>query len=206
MNVLIVTSANLGCYGWLYQEHLKQRKSLFVDRHNWDVPHNHDVELDQYDRPDTVYVLAEDCGKLIGYARLLPTQSAVTLGTTHFTYMVKDATDGLLPGIPDDILWNDSAPVSPNIWEMTRFHARDRATMNVIFQRAAEYLVSIGVTQTVSFTRTAYKNVLSQIGLKTRRLGHAVTYADQKSYCVLETDLTQCIVDHSGSSAPTSIR
>ncbi len=191
MNSIIVTSANQGCYGWLFQEHLKQRKRLFVDQHKWEIPHDSEVEHDQYDRPDTVYILIEDRGELIGYTRLLPTISQVTFGTMQFSYMVKDAVEGLLPGIPQDILFGEAAPVGHHVWEMTRFHARDRTTMKTIFNKAAEFLMSRGATHTVSFTRTSYKSVLNACGLPTKKIGSEVRYNDGRKYCVLETDLTR---------------
>lgn len=190
MNTIIVTSSNLGCYGWLFQQHLMQRKKRFVEEMAWDIPHDEHVERDQYDRHDTTYVLLEEHGALVGYARLLPTTSHAQYGQARFTYMVKDACEGLLlPGIPQDIYEGGQPPVDDRIWEMTRFQTRDRRAMSTLFRVAADYLRSIGAKGTISFTRTAYSAILSASGLPTTKMGPEVRYPDGKTYCVLETDL-----------------
>ncbi len=190
MNRIFVTSANIGCYGHLLHEQFKQRKQLFVDQLAWEIPHNSFIERDQYDRHDTCYVLIEENGALIGYARLLSTTSVVNYGTTCHTYMVKDAREGLLPGIPSDILEHGDPPVDEKVWEMTRFEARNRAAMRAIFETAADHLCRLGVHQTVSYTRCSYAPILNALGLPTRVLGRTVRSSDGKSYCVLETDLS----------------
>ena len=38
-------------HGSAFHEYLRLRKGFFVDDLGWDIPHNDDVEMDQYDNP-----------------------------------------------------------------------------------------------------------------------------------------------------------
>ena len=67
------------------------------------------MELDQFDRPDTVYVIVQtDDGDIVGCARLLPTTRP---------YLLAEVFPQLLNGLPP--------PRSPEVWELSRFSAVD---------------------------------------------------------------------------------
>lgn len=188
MNTIIINSANKGAYGALYHQHLKQRRKLFVDELGWPVPHDEQIEMDQYDRFDATYVLVEDQGEVVAYARLLPTTSEVVFGEVQFSYLVRDAVEGLLPGIPTNIMAGQPAPITSDVWEMTRFQAKDRRAMRELFRRAAQFLEEVGATHTISFTRRSFMGILNGLHLPTKSVGPDVTYGT-KRYCVLVTDL-----------------
>ena len=101
-------------YGNSFFEYLALRKQFFVDQLGWDIPHDDDVEMDQYDNPKAYYSLALKDGKVVGGIRTM----ATTAQWGSHTYMLRDAVDGKLIGIPEDIL--PEAQVTPNIWEATR--------------------------------------------------------------------------------------
>lgn len=42
-------------HGSAYLQYLRLRKRFFVDQLNWDIPHNDEVEIDQYDNPCAYY-------------------------------------------------------------------------------------------------------------------------------------------------------
>ena len=90
--------------------HLKiaqYRYKVFVELLGWKLQIKDGVELDQFDRPDTVYVAAQsDDGEIVGCARLLPTISPYLLGDV-FPYLL----NGLKP------------PCSHEVWELSRFAA-----------------------------------------------------------------------------------
>ena len=44
-------------HGTAFHEYLHLRKVFFVDQLGWDIPHNADVEMDQYDNPCAHYSL-----------------------------------------------------------------------------------------------------------------------------------------------------
>ena len=85
------------------------RHRVFVEKLGWQLDCRNGLELDQFDREDTVYVVAEDtCANVIGTARLLP---------THRPYLLGEVFPQLMGGAP--------IPCSPVIWELSRFAAVD---------------------------------------------------------------------------------
>lgn len=87
----------------------KYRYSVFVEQLGWDLNTSNGLELDQFDREDTVYVVARDeKGEISGCARLLPTTRPYLLG---------DIFPELLNGLP--------VPESAEVWELSRFAAVD---------------------------------------------------------------------------------
>ena len=86
----------------------RYRHKVFVETLGWDLATQAGLELDQFDRPDTVYVVAREEGRYVGVARLLPTVRPYLLGEV-FPQLMGDA----LP------------PSSPDVWELSRFAAID---------------------------------------------------------------------------------
>lgn len=85
------------------------RHKIFVEQLGWELRTRDGEELDQFDRPDTVYVVAQDDqGHVSGCARLLPTTRPYLLGEVF-----PQLLNGLLP------------PNSPDVWELSRFAAVD---------------------------------------------------------------------------------
>lgn len=99
----------------LIRESLEIRKRVFIDRMGWDLPAAHGLEFDQYDTPHARYVTVTLDGRVVAGVRLVPTTARVG----PHSYMLKDAREGRLPGLPEDIL-KESAPVDPEIWEASR--------------------------------------------------------------------------------------
>ncbi len=87
----------------------RYRHTVFIERLGWRLDTPAGVERDQFDRPDTVYVVAQDDGgRITGCARLLPTTRPYLLG---------EVFPQLLNGLPP--------PASPDVWELSRFAAVD---------------------------------------------------------------------------------
>ena len=82
------------------------RKLIFKDRMGWDIDITEDgLDIDNYDLPQTVYILYRDKkNRICGVWRLVPTN-----GPT----MIRD----IWPEFLNDI----DLPSSPNIWETSRF-------------------------------------------------------------------------------------
>ncbi|WP_197329309.1 acyl-homoserine-lactone synthase [Ralstonia syzygii] len=105
------------------------RHQIFVGQLGWQLPMADGMfERDQYDRDDTVYVVARDAnGTICGCARLLPTTRP---------YPLKDVFAPLLmKGMP--------APESPGVWELSRFAARQ--LIGVTFVSMVRLFRRIGV-------------------------------------------------------------
>ncbi|MBU2804863.1 GNAT family N-acetyltransferase [Acidithiobacillus ferridurans] len=98
----------------LYAKVASYRHQVFVEQLGWALHTQNGMESDQFDRADTVYVVAQDDrGHVSGCARLLP--------TTH-PYLLGEVFPQLLNGL--------TPPCSPEIWELSRFAAvnlNDRA-------------------------------------------------------------------------------
>jgi len=68
------------------------RHEVFIEALGWQLPVENGLERDQFDRPDTLYVVAQDtCGSVCGCARLLPTTQA---------YLLDEVFPGLMNGLP----------------------------------------------------------------------------------------------------------
>ncbi len=95
----------------------RQRKTVFVDRARWDIPVVGDLEIDRYDRDDTVYLIAKDNprGPVLASLRLLQTQGAHLMRELFTSRYV------------------EAIPHGPTVWEASRFcvaptpHTRNRA-------------------------------------------------------------------------------
>jgi acyl homoserine lactone synthase len=83
------------------------RHKIFIERLGWPLPTENGLERDQFDRPDTIYVVArDDKGNICGCARLLPTTSPYLLG---------EIFPDLMGGMP--------VPAAHDVWELSRFAA-----------------------------------------------------------------------------------
>lgn len=117
MKSIIVTWETIHLFGDAWFQHHQLRKRVFVDKMGWQVPHTSTAEWDQYDTAYSTYsIVLDDYGKCIAAARMNPT----TATNGIFSYMIKDATTGVLPHL-DFKLLNGPPPVSPKVWEGTRF-------------------------------------------------------------------------------------
>jgi len=93
----------------MYSKVARYRHQVFVEQLGWQLHTRDGAELDQFDRPDTVYVVAQDDeGHVFGCARLLPTNRPYLLGEVF-----PQLLNGLLP------------PCSLDVWELSRFAAVD---------------------------------------------------------------------------------
>ncbi len=108
MEFITGNSANLS--NNLYSRVANYRHKIFVERLGWALNTSNNQELDQFDRPDTVYIIAQDhLEQIHGCARLLPTDKPYLLG---------EVFPQLIPsGLP--------LPNSSEVWELSRFAAVD---------------------------------------------------------------------------------
>ena len=84
----------------LVGSYLKLRKEVFVDRLEWPLLHVDELEFEQYDTFDTTYVVATCGDDVVGGARLRRTDQRSGGGHVRYSYMIRDACLGLLPGLP----------------------------------------------------------------------------------------------------------
>jgi len=87
----------------------RYRHKVFVETLGWKLQCESGLEYDQFDRDDTVYVVAQnEHQEIIGTARLLPTIRPYLLG---------EVFPQLMNGLP--------VPASDEVWELSRFAALD---------------------------------------------------------------------------------
>lgn len=85
------------------------RHKVFIESLGWDLKTRNGLELDQFDRPDTLYVVSQDeQNQVNGCARLLP---------TNRSYLLGEVFPQLMNGLP--------IPCTPDVWELSRFAAVD---------------------------------------------------------------------------------
>jgi N-acyl-L-homoserine lactone synthetase len=183
----VVTWKTIHEHGPLWWEHHKLRKRLFVDQKAWDIPHNSEGEWDQYDTPDTAYVITHKNGRPLAASRL--NQCNVQHG--HWTYMIRDACAGKLPGIPAEIM--ASPPTDASIWEATRFTVDpdlspdERNEVLALNAKAlADTARAFGASKLIALMPPAFVRWLTSLGLKTVRAGPTCRDGLNNRICVME--------------------
>lgn len=185
-----ITFAFLGQHrhGPAFHEYLRLRKVCFVDALGWDIPHNDDVEMDQYDNPCAHYSLVIHRGKVVGGARVMPTTSR---WGAH-TYMLRDAWRGCIDAIPPGMMPCDIA--TSEVWECTRLvtsacvaTATERAEcLSTVIGGVVDIVARNGGNELVSLTRPPLMRALRQLGFPVSQHGEPyVNETDGHKYAVL---------------------
>lgn len=111
----------------------RYRHKVFVETLGWELCTREGLELDEFDRPDTIYVAARhDEGQLIGTARLLSTSQPYLLGEIFPQLMGH--------GVP---------PRSADVWELSRFAAVDFNDASTHSMRQFSSPVAVGLLREV---------------------------------------------------------
>lgn len=125
MQATTLSFANLHNHGELFANVLRARRESFIVKNKWDLPQTMGMEYDQYDTPQSRWLAVhDDLGRVLAGVRLTPTTARCGI----YSYMIRDAQNGLLEQIPTDLMY-DTAPVDEATWEVTRgFVAHDIPT------------------------------------------------------------------------------
>lgn len=179
--------AHMHQYGTAFFDFLALRKRFFVDTLGWDIPHDDDVEMDQYDNPKAWYSLVLRDGEVIGGARAMSTN--VQWGS--HTYMLRDAVKGKLIDIPASVMDQDIA--SDKTWECTRLVMSDDVTTHadrsMCLSMIVEGLIGVaadrGADRLMSLSPLALMRALRQLGFGAERIGEPYLNDDGRRYAVL---------------------
>lgn len=177
---------DLQTYGDLWWRSLELRRHIFVEELGWDIPRNKEVEFDEYDRPDTSYIICHDAEEIFGSIRIAPT--AARWGA--YSSMIGDAVAGLLPGIPQDIV-ADFEP-KENLFEATRFFVTaDRMKTRLeaqkrIFEAAMAETERRGGDTLLSISPLAMIKLITRTSLASEQIGKTVYY-DGAPHAVIAT-------------------
>lgn len=181
--------ANLHRYGSAFFEYLRLRKQYFVDTLHWDVPHNDAFEMDQYDNPTAHYSLVIEDGRVLGGTRVMSTEAR----WGEHTYMIRDAAEGKLPGIPQEVL--RSSVVSPAVWECTRLitadsvnnHAARSRVLSLVMQGASDIAAAHGGSELIAIAPVLLVRAMRQLGWPvTRASDPYYGKEDGRCYAVLQ--------------------
>lgn len=179
------------------------RHKIFIERLGWQLPVRDGMERDQFDRPDTLYVVAhDDNGDICGCARLLPTTKPYLLG---------EVFPQLMNGLP--------VPSENNIWELSRFAAADVGKSLTVPQDvanksrdllAAAVVVAArqGATRLITVSPLGVERLLYRMGVHAHRVGPPILVDGKPIFaCWIEIDAqtTQALgIDFNQVSSPTS--
>lgn len=175
-------------HGSAFFEFLALRKQFFVDQLGWDIPHDDNVEMDQYDNPKAYYSLVLRDGKVIGGMRAM----ATTAQWGSHTYMLRDAVDGKLIGIPADII--PHAEVTPNVWEATRVVIADTVTtqadraecLSLVLDGVVRQAREHGATEIIALCPPVFARTLRQLGFPAKIIGAPyVNLHDERRYVAM---------------------
>jgi acyl homoserine lactone synthase len=179
-------------YGTAFFDYLALRKQFFVDQLGWDIPHDDDVEMDQYDNPKAFYSLALKNGKVVGGMRTM----ATTAQWGSHTYMLRDAVDGKLIGIPQDIL--PEAEVTPSIWEATRIviseevgtHKERSECLGLLLDGVCRQAEAHGATEIMALCPPVFARTMRTIGYPVYPTGEPyVNMHDNRKYVAMKGKL-----------------
>lgn len=163
----------------LVAKFLAFRKEIFVDQRGWPIFHADGIEFDTYDGGfDPVYIVAHVGRRVVGGLRLKRTDGRLGSGMVTYSYMIRDAWLGLLPGMPRDICAVEP-PVSSSIWEMTRFvAAREPDVVERLLLAANEFLFQEGAQECLFLGSPAFPRLARMLGWEVHLLGEVVGNAD----------------------------
>jgi acyl homoserine lactone synthase len=142
------------------------RHRVFHERLGWEVPSQKGLERDEYDDLAPVYLVARGPSRRVeGCMRLLPTTGP---------YMLRDTFPQLLAG--------ETAPVSPHIWDVSRFAvarpsrgARGQGMINELtvdlVLGVVDYALAHDISHYVAVVSVGLERIFRRVGLPTRRFG-----------------------------------
>lgn len=172
----------------LYSELSTYRHEVFVEMLGWQLDTPKGFEQDQFDRPDTIYVVAKnDQSQITGCARLLPTTEPYLLG---------EVFPSLLNGLPP--------PRSVDIWELSRFAAVDVKNATAInrgqlsspiavclLRSAIQTAASFGAKRLITVSPIGIERLLRHAGFRAHRAGPPMVFDGHPiCACWIEIDLT----------------
>lgn len=163
----------------------RYRHSVFVEQLGWPIGTRDGLELDQFDAPDTEYVVArESDGRIGGCGRLLPTTRP---------YLLSEVFPYLMNGMP--------TPCDPGVWELSRFAAfdlqADAATdPRVKALRSGQVLLAsvlsaaaLGAQRLITVSPLGIERLLRRMGAHAHRAAPPCMVAGEPVYaCWIEID------------------
>ena len=150
----------------------RYRHKVFVNHLGWPLQSSDDIESDEFDGPDAVYVSSrDDRGQVNGVARLLPTTAP---------YLLERIFPSLWGG-PD-------LPHNDEIWELSRFAAVDFASLSShanqapavhavsLFEHVIQIAKKYGARTLVTVSPIGMERLLRVNGFRVARAGAPIVH------------------------------
>lgn len=187
MQVTTLSFGNMHNHGELFANLLRARHETFVERNKWDLPTADGMEFDQYDTPASRWVCVHEFGQVLAGVRLTPTTARVGI----YSYMIRDAQRGLLPTIPENLLFEE-APVASHIWESSRVFVSEsvpaKLRLRVQISLISEMVRSareLGATSVLGLVPENSRRLARRTGIECVPAGPVLHYDDaDPSVCV----------------------
>lgn len=167
----------------------RYRHEVFVEKLGWKLDTRGRLELDEFDRKDTIYLIARNPdGEIVGTSRLLP---------THRPY--------LLASVFPQLLGDSPAPCSPDIWELSRFAAAEGTRLGMgedphgwtlaldMLSVAMRTVADKGGQRLICASPLGIERILRRAGLRAHRLAPPVRIEGQHLFaCLIDVDQNWC--------------
>ncbi|MEF9673284.1 acyl-homoserine-lactone synthase [Pseudomonas sp. MWU13-2100] len=141
------------------------RHKIFLEKLGWPLPSKNGEEVDEFDRADTVYVVAKNpLGDICGCARLLPTTRP---------YLLSEVFPELMGDTP--------LPHAADTWELSRFSATAlnepnsntlqswRNTCTLVAETVAA-AIQLGAARLIAFSAVGNERLLRRMGVTVHRV------------------------------------
>lgn len=182
----ITTGTTQGLPEILLKSISNYRHRVFVETLGWELQTRNGMELDQFDRPDTVYAVSQDeKGHVNGCARLL---------STDRPYLLGEVFPQLLNGLPP--------PCTPEVWELSRFAALDFNSQTSsaggqfsspiaigLLQESIACAASLGAKRLITVSPLGIERLLRRAGFHAHRAGPPMIIEGHPIFaCWIEAD------------------
>lgn len=146
----------------LWEMH-RLRTRIFKERMGWEVPILSGMEIDGYDALDPYYMMIREPSKgLLGCWRALPTEGP---------YMLKDTFP--------ELLYGQSAPQDPRVWELSRFAIEAEGPQGFgfsgisldVLREIVTFGNKMGIERYVMATTVAIERLMRRAGFAVTRFG-----------------------------------
>lgn len=178
---------NMHRYGRLCANYMRARREVFIDQKGWELPQTEGMEFDQYDTPESRWVVVHEYGRVLAGMRLTPT----TAKCGQYSYMLRDSQLGLLENIPPSILFFD-APVRSDIWEATRLFVspsvlgkRRLIIQTILLEHMSASARELGATAIIGIVPAVFSRWMKRIGMSATPVGPAMVIDGDNSQAAL---------------------
>ncbi len=178
---------NMHRHGRLCINYLRARRKVFIDQKGWELPQTDGMEFDQYDTPESRWVVIHEYGRVLAGMRLTPT----TARCGQYSYMLRDAQRGLLENIPNDVLFFD-APVRKDVWEATRLFvavdvssSRRLIIQTILLEQMAASARELGARAIIGIVPAVFSRWMKRIGMSATPIGPAMIIDGDKTQAAL---------------------